>query len=361
MEHRATYYDGTGRSYSAAIFLSSITLSIRYISESETKDVYWLAENIQSLEEQPTGWLLKHQNREGHLEKLLVRDPELLQSIRKHFSHHRFIGGWKYRVAGNTRSKIIIFFSIIALFIAAGYFWFVPWLGERIAKNISKEWEISMGAKMHEAMLDQFKVDTTKTKLINEFYQLLDYDVQYPVTITVVDSKEVNAFAVPGGHIVVYESIIARMKKPTELAALLSHEASHIQIRNSLRNLFRSLARKMFLVLLVGNESGIAGFLVNNADDLKGLEYSRSLETEADNHGIQLMKSSGVDPSGMLSLMEILQEETRGKEPAAVLSTHPVFDKRIINIRNQVSSSPGDQTNLKSLDAIFRNLKGVEW
>ena len=89
----------------------------------------------------------------------------------------------------------------------------------------------------------------------------------------------------------------------------------------------------MFLMMVIGNESGLAGFLVDNADNLKGLEYSRSLETEADNHGIGLMNSANINPAGMLGLMEMLQKETKGKEPAAFLSTHPVFKRRIENIK----------------------------
>ena len=356
----AVYYNSSNRFYNATIFLSSITLSIRYTDEAnQLNDVYWLAENIVSLEEEGTGWTLKYNNNQGKTERLMVRDPALLQAIKKHFSHHRFMGGWKHHVLGNTRNKIFIFLSILLALILAGYFWLVPWVGERVAKNISKEWEISMGAKMHSAMLDQFRVDTIKTKYINDFFKELGYNIHYRVSITVVESKEVNAFAVPGGHIVVYRPILDKMKEPEQLAALLSHEASHIELRHSLRNLFRSMARKMFLAMIIGNESGIAGFLVDNADNLKGLEYSRSLETEADNYGIGLMKSSGIDPAGMLGLMEILQKETGGKEPSAFLSTHPVFKSRIENIKELVEQTGSTVEMKEKLEPIFKKLQSA--
>src|SRR5205823_5662759 len=134
---------------------------------------------------------------------------------------------------------------------------------------------------------------------LNQFYKQLHYDVHYPVQITVVHSDEMNAFAIPGGHIVVYDAILETMKTPEELAALLAHEASHVALRHSLRNIFRSQARKMFLSLLMGNQASIVSVVVNNADELKGLEYSRSLETEADNNGIQLMANSNINVQGM--------------------------------------------------------------
>src|SRR5687767_13947990 len=111
--YSAVYYNFSNRFYNATIFLSSITLSIRYTDETnQLKDVYWLAENILSLDEEGTGWMLKYKNNHGQTERLMVRDPELLQAIKKHYSHYRFMGGWKHHVLGNTRNKIFIFLSI---------------------------------------------------------------------------------------------------------------------------------------------------------------------------------------------------------------------------------------------------------
>jgi Zn-dependent protease with chaperone function len=356
--YSAVYHPSSGRFYNSTILLSSITLSIRYTDErNEVRDVYWLAENILSLEENASNAVLHYKNKDGLTERLVIHDSEFVQAIKKHFSHHRFVGGWKHHVLGNTRNKIVLFISTLLALILVGYFWFMPWLGERIARNVSKEWEITIGEKMHQSIISGYKIDSSRTKLINLFFRELHYDLQYPVSITVVDSKEMNAFAVPGGHIVVYRSILDQLKEPEELAALLSHEASHIELRHSLRNIFRSMARKMFLMMIVGNESGLAGFLVDNADNLKGLEYSRSLETEADNHAIALLHSVKIDPTGMLGLMEILQKETEGKEPAAFLSTHPIFKRRIENIKNQIKKSHIEVKKTVLSDSIFLKLK----
>lgn len=356
--YSAVYYNPSGRFYNAIIFLSSVTLSIRYTDENkELKDVYWLAENILSLEQGGTSSVLHYKNNEGRMEQLMIRDEELLQSIKKHFSHHRFAGGRHHSVLGSTRNRIFFFLLALLVLILVGYLFFIPWLGERFAGSISKEWEISMGEKMHQSLVGQYRIDSARSQLINSFYKELHYKIGYPVKITVVDSKEVNAFAIPGGNIVVYTAILNRLQKPEDLAALLSHEASHIELRHSLRNIFRSMARKVFLMLIIGNESGVAGFLVDNANNLKGLEYSRSLETEADNNGIALMKTSKIDANGMLRLMEILQRETNGKEPAAFLSTHPVFESRIQNIKQQIGSSSDETLKNETMESIFSRLK----
>ena len=354
--YHAMYYPPGARGYQATIFLSSITLSIRYYNELGVQtDVYWLAEKIVSMEDDAQGATLIYKNNDGKGEKLVVKDPELIAAIKKHFSHHKFTGSWKYYAFGNTRTKMLWFFATILALLAIGYFIVVPWLGDKFAKNISKEWEINMGESMSGNILSALKVDSNKTRLINAFYRELRYNTSYPVEISVVESKEVNAFAIPGGNIVVYSSIINRIQTPEQLAGLLAHEASHIELRHSLRNLFRSLSRKMFLYLIIGNEAGIAGFLIDNADNLKGLEYSRSLETEADNNGITLMKKSGINPSGMLGLMDILAKETKG-EPAEFLNTHPVFSERIKNIRSQIGAAESFPPSTE-ITQLFNQLK----
>lgn len=350
----ATYYTTTHRSYQATILLSSVTLTIRYRDENnEQQEVHWLGKNISSLEERTIDSELLYHNNTGGTERLVIRDPALLQAVKKSFRHHAFAGSRSVRLFGSAWSKLLLVFSILFALLLAAYLWFIPWLGERVALKFSKAHEISLGEKMYQSILSTYTIDSGKTRILNEFYRQLQYKVDYPVQITVVKSTEVNAFAIPGGHIVVYDAILDNMKTPEELAALLGHEASHIALRHSLRNLFRSLARKMFLSVIVGSESGIAAVIVDNADNLKGLEYSRALETEADDHGLQLMTAGGIDPQGMLQLMTLLQKESGHAPTANFLSTHPVFDRRIDNIKKQLSLLPVVTTTNEKLKPLF--------
>lgn len=359
--YTATYYNAAGRVFPASIFVSSVTITIRYLDENNVeKDIYWLEKDLLSFDEQVTGTELKYQNKEGAIERLVIRDAVLVQEIKKSLRHNRLFGKVHHRALNSITSKFLLVTAIILGILLLGYFWFVPWLGERVAKNFSKEYEIKLGEQMYSSIASTYKIDTRKTETVNAFYQQLHYAVDYPVKITVVESGEINAFAIPGGHIVVYDAILEKMKTPEELAALLDHEASHIQLRHSLRNLFRSLARKMFLALVFGNESGIVSVVVDNADELKGLSYSRSLETEADDNGLQLMAKSDIDVQGMVRLMELLQKASSGREPAEFLNTHPVAANRIENIQEKIkqlpAETPTDNTQLKKLfHAIYES------
>lgn len=354
----ASYHLPDGSSFPAILFVSSVTITIRYTDrQGQQHDVNWLEKELAGFEEKPGGTEIRHLNKEGLTETLIITDPALVQDIKKRMGHNRLVGRPHQRVMGKAGPKILMALGILVAILLMAYSWLVPWLGEKVAMNFSKEYEISMGDRMYEALSGTFKIDERKTGVVNRFYKQLQYDVDYPIAITVVESGVVNAFAIPGGHIVVYDALLEKMKTPEELAALLGHEASHVALRHSLRNMFRSLARKMFLALIFGNDAGILNVMVNNADELKGLEYSRSLETEADDSGLKLMAKSGIDPEGMVRLMELLKKESGGNEPSGLLNTHPMLEDRVKNIRKQqplLKYEPANNAELKkTFHAIY--------
>jgi predicted Zn-dependent protease len=357
----ATYYAPDGKNHLAEVFVSPVTITVRYTEPGGTAhELYWLEKHLTAFIEKPGGTELNYKDLQGQQHVLLITDAALLQAIKKQLGHNRVIGKLHQRVMGNLWTKLLLVAGILLALLLAAYLWLVPLLGERIAINFSKEYEISMGEKMYRAMESGFQTDVRKTALLNQFYQQLQYKVDYPITITVVESDQLNAFAIPGGHIVVYSAILEKMKTPEELAALLGHEASHIAGRHSLRNMFRSLARKMFLSLVIGSEAGIVSVVVDHADDLKRLAYSRALETEADNSGLQLMAQSGVNPQGMVRLMELLQQESGNAGSSNFLRTHPVFKDRIANIKKQLEALPQQSAPQPDLQKIFAELKG-DW
>lgn len=355
--YSATYHTAAGHYYQAGVFLSAVTITIRYRDEENLeKDVHWLTKDLVAFHKQIIGGELQYRNSTGGIERLGIRDPQLVNALQKALSHHRVFGKVHNRLLGNIWVKLALGTGIILLLLLGTYLWLIPFLGERMTKRFSREAEIRMGEQMYQSVTLQYRIDARKTAILNDFYKQLHYEAGYPVSITVVTSNDVNAFAIPGGHIIVYDAILDQMKTPEELAALLGHEASHIALRHSLRTIFRTMARQMFLSILIGDHSNMATAVVNNADALKGLQYSRQLETEADDNGLQLMEKSGIDPQGMMRLMRMLQKESGGGEPAAFLSTHPVFKDRIQHIEKQLQQLPPVTTTNDRLRTIFHSI-----
>lgn len=353
--YKAIFIDNSGNSYHAEVILSPVTISIIYYINNERKEVYWLAERILSMEKHANETIVLYRHQNQIAENLIISDPALLEDLAGTYRRFPFAGA--KRKPASAGRRILIFLSSVLAFIALIYFFLLPWIAGKIAANVSREWEVSLGENVFSTLAEQYKIDSSRTILINQYYKTLQYNTSYPIYITVVKEKLLNAYALPGGRIVVYDELLGKMNKSEELAALIAHEVSHVENRHSLKSMARSLARRMFLQLLTGGNSGLASVIVDNADNLKHLEYSRSLETEADMEGMKMMMTAGIDPAGMASLMEILQAGSTGQEPSTLLSTHPVFENRIKGIKALLASGSIHPQQNVVRDQLFHQLQ----
>ena len=170
--YSATYHDSAGRFYPATIFLSAVTITIRYQDENnEQKDVNWLTKDITGLQQQSIQSEIQYKNNRGETERLSIRDEQLVQALRKTLAHHRAFGNTGTRVAGNVWTKLAVIALFILFLLVGAYLWFIPWLGERIANGFSKETENSMGEQKYESIKPQKNNDSVKTYILNEFYK----------------------------------------------------------------------------------------------------------------------------------------------------------------------------------------------
>ena len=324
----ARFWPADGSPEPAEVFVSSTTITIRRtLPDLSSQDLNWLVQET-----------VGYRNHRGELEfqqvdalgtggKLMVADLMLIKELQQKapglFKEKK---GWN---AWDPTLKILLAVGGMLLVLGvAFYVWVLPWIGEKLADYFPRETEIQLGKNLLPSAIAQYEVDSEKTVTINRFYKALQVVSDYPVQITVVKSKELNAFAIPGGQIVVYDALLEDMKTPGELVALLAHESTHITQRHTLKSMFHQSSRQLFWYFLLGSHSGIAGFLVGQGEYLKNLGYSRSLETEADTKGMQLMVRAGVNPEGMLHLMELLDKNRNSEEPPALFSTHPLLEER---------------------------------
>lgn len=159
--------------------------------------------------------------------------------------------------------------------------------------------------------------------------------------VHVVDSKTVNAFALPGGTMVVYTGLIQNAENGEQVAAVLAHEMSHATLRHGLQRIARSMGIWAGVSMLIGDVGGLMGAGADLFQMATINSYSRGQETEADVEGIRMLHESGIDPSGMSEFFEVLQHE-HGEVPGplAWISTHPDHASRIANVRKRVAELP---------------------
>jgi len=237
------------------------------------------------------------------------------------------------------------------------YVWLLPAITGYGAKVFPKKYEIEFGQKMYQSVLEGEQIDSSKTVAINQFFNQLKIEKSYPVKITVIKSNITNAFALPGGGIVVYDAILNNMNSPEQLAALLAHEYSHVELKHATRNLFRTLSGYLFLSVIFGDMSGVGGVLIENAHQLRNLGYSRELETEADNHGLEVLQQNNINYMGMVDLFELLKKESNGVHVNELISTHPDLDIRIRNVHDFAKLHPCNTLPNDSLSIYFNQIK----
>lgn len=255
----------------------------------------------------------------------------------------------------------LLFFCLVT--VAIGYFLVIPWLALRLANKIPVSYEEKMGNGMFEVLSNEMEIDPAKTTIINEFFRELHITTKYNIRVSVVKEDVANAFAMPGGNIVVYDKLLNGMNSYEELAALLSHEFTHVNNKHTTKSLFRQLGSTVFLSVILGDVGAISNVIINNADRLKGLSYGRSLEKEADLNGLQILSERRIDCNGFVKLFELLQKEVDAsgiKEPVEWISSHPDLQKRIDYIRsNELFNLRGVEKN-EILQNLFLKIKTTE-
>ncbi len=215
-------------------------------------------------------------------------------------------------------------------------------IGERnVGKGVnfySIEKEIAMGKRFAQEIERQAKLidDPVITEYVNRVGQNLvrNSDVRIPVTIKVIDSEEVNAFALPGGFFFVNSGLLLRAETEAELAGVMAHEIAHIAARHGTRQATRAQIANLASIPLIFL-GGWAGYGIRQAAGILVpmgfLKFSRSFEKEADLLGLQYMYKAGYDPTAFIDFFEKLQaaEKRKPGTMAKIFSTHPPTGSRI--------------------------------
>ena len=157
----------------------------------------------------------------------------------------------------------------------------------------------------------------------------------------VIDNKQLNAFAFPGGPVFFYTGLLDKIRTEDQLAGVLSHELTHVRKEHWARQYEDSQKRNILLTigLILTRSNRTIGDLVGVANSLVSLKYSRRSETESDDNGLDMMVKAGYNPEGMADVFRILSQQGGGKPPE-FLSTHPADSARIRRIEDRAAKMP---------------------
>lgn len=204
----------------------------------------------------------------------------------------------------------------------------------------SLEKEIRLGKQLAAEIERTAKIvdDPIVAEYVNRVGQNLvrNSDAEVPFTIKVIDSEEVNAFALPGGFFFVNSGLIKLAETESEMAGVMAHEIAHVTARHGTRQATKgqiaNLASIPMAIFLPGGWAGYGIYQAANfAIPLTFLKFSRNHEKEADFLGLQYLYKAGYDPTSMITFFERIQAQQKRKRGsvAKAFSSHPPTDKRI--------------------------------
>jgi beta-barrel assembly-enhancing protease len=349
----ATYYgDDASKPHAATVeWRSAQSVEVRLADRTET----WDLRSKGCTWEISAGSLRITHGSPAHT--VIITDAATISAWRTHFKTHRIRKSTENRVPWLLTLPFALPLGFIALCVGA-YFWLLPYVSERMAMALPPEMDAKLGDPMFEGMKADLTIDEAGSATLEAFADKLVIAPTFKLRLHLVKDGQVNAFAMPGGHIVVYTGILDKMKEPGELAALLAHEGTHVEKRHSTRGIARDLSGSLFLSLLFGDLGGLAGAVAQKGDELKGLSYSRDLETEADTIGIRRMHANGVDPQGMVKLLELLEREAEDMpEGASFLSSHPLTKDRLSTAQAKAAELGRPATPAPQLDSLFQAMR----
>jgi hypothetical protein len=211
----------------------------------------------------------------------------------------------------------------------------------------SLDHEIALGKQLAQEVERQAKVvdDPIIAEYVNRVGQNLvrNSDAKVPFTIKVLDTEEVNAFALPGGFFFVNSGLILKAESEAELAGVMAHEIAHVACRHGTRQATKGDIAQIATIPLIFM-GGWTGYAIRQgmglAIPMGFLAFSRGMEAEADYYGLQYMYKAGYDPTAFVDFFEKIEtlEKKKPGSVAKVFSTHPMTDDRIKKSQDEIQT-----------------------
>ncbi len=271
----------------------------------------------------------------------------------------------------NTINKPLIIVGIVLMIIILGItslFFFKDKMVEGIANQVPKEWEKTAGDKLFNTMSLQYhfiKNDSLKKEFLKvaaPLFKQVEKDGT-KIEIYFVKDPTINAFALPGGKVIIQTGLIQNAESWEEVLGVLGHELAHVTRRHHVRGIINNIGIFAILSAAFGDVSALAGTFANMGGELASLSNSRDFENEADETGLKYLENAQINPQGMVTFFETLKKEHQTELDSTLnktvdlsfLSTHPNTQDRIDNLKKQIKNYPNK--NYITLANNFKSFK----
>jgi Zn-dependent protease with chaperone function len=334
------YYDGR----TAARHPVTVTVmetGLRIVRGDDTF-LWWPFDEIRQAAGDVPGEVMRLERGRNPVESLVVQDPGLAAAM----------AVFAPRAAGKVMMPMRGWRVVRLTLLAAGgavllggvlYLWGIPALANTVAAHIPVAWEERLGAAVIEPVLEQTTrcAEPGGVAAIERIVRTLSASSSSPYTyrVTVVRVPQVNAFAAPGGSIVIFRGLLDKTPTPEALAGVISHEMQHVIQRHGTRNLIRGLSLRALIAMISGD--GGLGRVLETGGALAALRYTRADEASADLEGLRMLQAARIDPQDIITFMEtLLKQEGDLARPLVYLSNHPATGDRLAALRRRAAAVP---------------------
>lgn len=290
-------------------------------------------------------------------------------------SHPELTAGISALRRKRARNRLVVLAAVLALFaLPLVLLLNLSALTALAARQVPAEWEQKLGKsafaqyRLQHELIDD-KATQAALQTLTQPLTAAIANPRYPFEFHVVRDSDLNAFALPGGVVVINSGLIERADSANELLGVLAHEISHVTQRHGVRNIISSAGIILTAQALIGDASGLLATIASAAPLLLNQSYSRDFERDADTHGVILLKAAHINPNGLESFFQKiiahenkLQEQVGNEDAAAALktlarfvSTHPATEERIAQIRKLTRDAHGPYSDLEPQFTDLKN------
>ena len=289
---------------------------------------------------------------------------------------HPKLGGAASKARNVRRANWLLLLFVVIAILAVPTFFIIrsDILTGYLAQKVPATWEKKIGEtaiaqyRIGQDFLPQDQADKLLKPLVNPLLEQLK-DSRYRYRFEVVNDASPNAFALPGGFVVIHTGLIVNANNAEEVLGVLAHEITHVEEQHGVQNVIGSAGLYVGATAVFGDASGLLAVMANAAPLLLSQSYSRRFEEEADTKGFALLQSAGINPRGLATFFERLMAEEKKqlakieneqardamKVGAKFLSTHPATEKRIAYLRELEKQD--QKKNYRDFTQNFNDLK----
>jgi Zn-dependent protease with chaperone function len=344
---RARFFDGrTARARDAIAELTAGSVRVRAPDGFALAD--WPADTVRLVRRHRAGQPLQLRSDADDLARLAIDDPAAYAALTGHCANLHRVGGdrrgsWKPIVAWSAGAL-----ASLAFVLTVG----LPWLARAVVEVVPIEREVAWGrdiaghvaqavsrrlgggaARFCETAAGRAALDRLVARLAG------GVDLATPLTVRVLDVPVANAFALPGGQILLLSGLVAEARDPGEVAGVLAHEIGHVAHRHPLELVIEQIGAATLLSYLIGDVSG-GTIIVAGTQLLLISSYSRDAERAADAMTVEILNAAGIAAGPVAALFERLaDEQARTEEALAMFSSHPLSRERAQAIRRASTGS----------------------